>query len=82
MFLSLDHRLTSVDDLGSHWRTGLYLVSPTKSPAFDFGTVSMCRRLCASVYVFLPMFTNGVVHGVHKVVIPLSFDEIQQYKVS
>ena len=37
----------------------------------DFGTVSMRRRFRACTYEFLSMITEGVVHGVHKVVILL-----------
>ena len=39
----------------------------------DFGTVSMRRRFCAWSYEFLTTVTEGVVHGVHKVVIRSSF---------
>ena len=47
----------------------------------DFGTVSMCIRFRAYVYKFLSMVTEGVVHGVHKVVIWSSFGVIWRHKV-
>ena len=49
--------------------------------ASDFGTVSMRRRFCACMYKFLTTVTEGVVHGVYKVVIQLSFGAIRQHKV-
>ena len=50
--------------------------------ASDFGTTSMRRRFCACTYEFLSTVTEGVVHGVHKVVIRLSFGVTRQPKVS
>ena len=50
--------------------------------ASDFSTVSMCRRFHAYAYEVLTTVTEGVAHGVHKIVIRLSFGEIQQHKVS
>ena len=46
--------------------------------ASGFGTVDMHRRFCVSAFEFLTMVTEGVVHGVHKVVIWSSFSVIQQ----
>ena len=51
-----------------------------KISASEFGTVGMHRRFCT--YKFLTMVKEGVVHGVHKVVIGLSFGVIWQHKVS
>ena len=48
-----------------------------KISASDFDTVSMCRRFRAYAYEFLTMVSEGVVHGVHKVVIRLSFGVIR-----
>ena len=53
-----------------------------KISASDFDTVSMCRRLSACAYEFLTKVAKGVVHGVHKVVIPSSFSLIRRHKVS
>ena len=48
----------------------------------EFGTVGMRRRFRTCTYEFLAMVTEGVVHGVHKVLIQLSFIVIQKHKVS
>ena len=47
-----------------------------KISASDFNTVGMRRRFYACTYKFLTMVTEGVVHGVHKVVIRSSFGVI------
>ena len=41
----------------------------------------MRRRFCAYAYGFLTTVTEGVVHGVHKVAIRLSFGVLQRHKV-
>ena len=41
-----------------------------------FGTTSMHRRCRACAYEFLTTVTEGVVHGVHKVVIQSSYGVI------
>ena len=46
----------------------------------EFSTVAMWRQFYS--YKFLTSVTEGVVHGVHKVVIRLSFGEIRSHKVS
>ena len=50
--------------------------------ASDFGTTSMSKRFCACAYEFIPVVTEGVIHGVHKVVIRSSFGIIRRHKVS
>ena len=52
-----------------------------KISASEFGTVSICRQFCVCAYEFVTMVTEGVVHGVHKVVIR-SFDVIRRHKAS
>ena len=47
-----------------------------KLSASDFGTVSKRRQFRTCAYKFLTTVTEGVVHGVHKVVIWLSFGAI------
>ena len=44
----------------------------------DFGTVGMHRQFCVCTYEFLTMVTEGVAHGVHKVMIRSSFGVIQR----
>ena len=44
--------------------------------------MSMRRRFRASTYTFLTMISEGVVHGVYKVVIRLSFGVVRQHKVT
>ena len=53
-----------------------------KISTFDFSTVSIHRRFCVCAYKFLTTVTEGVVHGVYKVVIWSSFSVIRQHKVS
>ena len=53
-----------------------------KISASDFDTVSLCRRFRACAYEFLTTVTEGVVYGVHKVVIRSSFVVIRRHKVS
>ena len=48
----------------------------------DFSTVSMCRRFCTCRYEFLTMVTEGVVHGVHKVVNQSSFGVIPSFHLT
>ena len=50
--------------------------------ASDFGTMSMRRRFRACTYEFLSTVAEGMVNGVYKVVIRLSFSVIQRHKVS
>ena len=44
-----------------------------KISASDIDTVSMHRSFCTWAYQFLTVVTEGVVHGIHKVVIWSSF---------
>ena len=53
-----------------------------KISASDFGTVGMRGQFRAYMNEFLATVTEGVVHGVHKVVIWSSFGVIRRYKVS
>ena len=53
-----------------------------KISSSDFCTVGMRRRFCACVYEFLTTVNEGVVHGLHKVVIRSSFGVIRRRKVS
>ena len=50
--------------------------------ASDFDTVSVRRRFRTCAYEFLTTVTEGVVHGVHKIVNWSSFGVIQRHKVS
>ena len=50
--------------------------------ASEFGTMSMHRQFCACAYECLTTVTEGVVHGVHKIVVRSSFGVIRQYKES
>ena len=77
----------SVCDLDSQWSTVPILTHLGSFEMYeiftsDFGTVGMCRRFHACAYEFLTTVTEGVVHGVHKVVIRSSFGVIRQHKVS
>ena len=47
----------------------------------EVGTVSMFRRFRAYAYDFLIAVTEGVVHGVHKVVMRSSFGVIWRVEV-
>ena len=82
MPLSLDHCLTSVCDLAGQWQIVHYLVRPTevltclKLPPLNL------VRFHACAYEFLTTAPEGVVHGVHRVVMRLSFGVIQRHKVS
>ena len=53
-----------------------------KISASEFSTVSMHRRFGTCTYEFLTTVTEGVGHGVYKVVSRSSFGVIQQCKVS
>ena len=44
--------------------------------------MSMHRQFCACAHEFFTTAAEGVVHGVHKVVIRASFGEIRGHKVS
>ena len=46
----------------------------------EFGTVSMRRQFRACAYEFLTAVTEGVVHGIHNVMIWLSFGVIRRHK--
>ena len=76
----------SVDNLASQWQTVHYLAGPTQLLKFlevsasDFG--SMRRRFFTYANEFLTMVTEGVVHGVHRVLIRSSFGVKLQHKVS
>ena len=48
----------------------------------DFSTVDMLKQFCIWAYEFLTMVTEGVGHGVHKVLILLSFGVIWRHKVT
>ena len=48
----------------------------------EFGTVSMCRRMQACTDEFSAAVTEGVVHGVYKVVTKLYFGVTQQHNSS
>ena len=48
-----------------------------KISASEVGTMAMWKWVCAFAYKFLTMVTEGVVHGVHKVVIQSSFGVIR-----
>ena len=48
-----------------------------KISASKFGTVTMRRRFRACTDEFLARVTEGVVHGIYKVVAWLSFDVIR-----
>ena len=60
MYLSLDRRLTSVDDLASPTE----ILKLLKISASDFGTMSMRSRFHKCAYEFLTIVTKCVVHGV------------------
>ena len=49
--------------------------------AFDRLTMSMCRCMQVCVDEFLTLITEGVVHGVCKVVTRLSFCVIRRHKM-
>ena len=72
----------SVDDLASQWRTIQYLESPTKVLKYlKFPPLILVPRACADNFAhahmnFLSMVIEGVVHGVHKIVIRPSFSVI------
>ena len=53
-----------------------------KISASDFETVGMCRRKRACSHNFLTTVTEGVVHGVSKVVARSSFSVIRRHKAS
>ena len=65
----------------TRWRNIHYLAQPTeglkclKFPPSEFHTVVMCRGMQACKDKFLAMVTEGVVQGVYKVMIWLSFGE-------
>ena len=89
MFLSLDHCLTSVCDLGSQWCSVHYLVFPKEvlkclkvSPLNSCSTMGICRRFRVYAYEIINMLSKGVVPGVHKAVILSSFGVIRRLKVS
>ena len=48
----------------------------------EFGTLGMYRLMQTYAAEFLTTVTEGVVHGVHKVVTRLSFGVIRRHKVS
>ena len=48
----------------------------------EFGTVGMCRRMLTCTDEFLATVTEGVVHGVYKVVTGSSIGVARQHKVS
>ena len=65
-----------------------YLVRPAKVlkcfniSASEFGSMGMYRRMQACSDEFLATVTEGVVHGVYKVVIQSSSRVIRQHKVN
>ena len=52
-----------------------------KIPAFEFGTVNICRRMQACAVDFLATVTEGLVHSVYKIVTSLSFTVTCGHKV-
>ena len=70
--LSFDHCLTSVCKLANQWQTFHYLVHPTE--------VLKCLKFPPQIWYHEHKVTEGLVHGVHKVVIQSSFDVIWQHK--
>ena len=53
-----------------------------KNSASEFGTLQMHRRMQLCTNEFLAEVTEGVVHGVHKVVTQSSFGVTQRHKAS
>ena len=61
----------------SYWSFKLFEIS-----ASEFGTINIRRRFRTCSDEFLTTVTEGVVHGVNKVVIQSFFSEIPQHKAN
>ena len=73
--------MKSVSDLASQWQTFHYLESPMEVlNSLKFPPLISVPWVCA--YEFPTTVTEGVVHGIHKVVIWPSFGLIRQHKAS
>ena len=79
-----DIRMRPCESVANHPLPCMFYVSfkQFKISTSDFGTMSMCRRFRACTYELLTVVTEGVVHGVHKVVIQSSFGVTRRHKVS